>query len=149
VEDLYNRFKNVKEFYDFSFNPNENKRYQEAKQKIAKEYFPETKRKAKKRRSVAQNIFKHLLKLEFDSELIADLMFFNIEIAQTYTAEFPIKQYAFYKSMLKSFRYALTFSNENGLQNEMQARVEGIIQQALRQKWENAEGFAIAKKELW
>ena len=149
VVDLYDRFKNVKEFYDFSFNPNEDKRYQIAKQKIAKEYFPENGRKAKKRRSVAQNIFKHFLKLELNPELIADLMLFNLEIAQTYTAEYPIKQAAFYKSMLKSFRHALVFIGEHGFETQFRNRVVDVIQIALQQKWENADGFVRSKQELW
>ena len=37
--DLYDRFKNVKEFYDFSFNPNEDKRVKDAKFRITKDGF--------------------------------------------------------------------------------------------------------------
>ncbi|MEQ8909666.1 MAG: DUF6155 family protein [Vicingaceae bacterium] len=146
--DLYERFKNVKEFYDFSFSPNENKRYQEAKYKIAKEYFPENGRKAKKRRSIAQNLFKHLLKLEFNPQLLADLMLFNIEIAQTYTKDQTIKQAAFCKSMLKSYRHALVYISEHGLEIDFKNRVEAIVETAAEQKWENAEGFGLALKEL-
>lgn len=147
--DLYDRFKEVKEFYDFSFNPNEDKRYQVAKQKIALEYFPENGRRAKKRRSVAQGIFKHLIKLEFNPELVADLMLFNIELAQTYTADNQIKQAAFYKSMLKSFRHVLVYIRENGLEAQFGNRAKNIIAMAFQQKWENAEGFELSFKELW
>ena len=40
VLELYTRLKEVKEFYNFVFNPNENKRIEECKFKIQKEYFP-------------------------------------------------------------------------------------------------------------
>jgi len=59
ITDLYTRFKDVKEFYDFAFNPQENKLLEECKFKISKEYFPVSGRKAKMRRSVAQKFIRH------------------------------------------------------------------------------------------
>lgn len=150
VVDLYTRFKNVKEFYDFSFNPNENKRVNDAKVRIAKEYFPDNGRRAKKRRSVAQKLITHLQKLEVEPVQIIDLMLYNLEIAQSYTAENYIKQESFYKSMLSSFRNAIVFIDRHGLQAEFTTRVEAILKTAEEQKWLNAEGFSLAlnlKKE--
>lgn len=146
--DLYLRFKEVKEFYDFSFNPNEQKRVEEVKLKIAREYFPEGKRKPKKRRSVAQKHIEHLKKLEIEASQIIDLMLYNIEIAQAYNEERPIVQEAFYKSMLGSFRKALVVINQQFLKEEFIARVERIQQTAANQKWINAEGFQRSMIEL-
>tara|TARA_B110000046_G_scaffold57595_2_gene64364 strand:- start:36837 stop:37355 length:519 start_codon:yes stop_codon:yes gene_type:complete len=146
--DLYLRFKEVKEFYDFSFNPNEKKRVEEAKLKIAREYFPEGKRKPKKRRSVAQKHIEHLKKLEVESSQIIDLMLYNIDIAQAFNAEKPISQEAFYKSMLSSFRKALVFINQQFCRQEFNDRVLKIQQTALSQKWYNAEAFEIAVNDL-
>ena len=98
--DLYHRFKEVKEFYDFSFNPNEQRRVEEAKLKISREYFPEGKRKAKKRRSIAHKHIEHLIKLEVEASQIIDLMLYAIEIAQAYNEDKPITQETFYKSCL-------------------------------------------------
>ena len=38
ILDLYTRFKEVKVYYDFAFNPKEDKLLEEAKVKVAKEY---------------------------------------------------------------------------------------------------------------
>ncbi|MBL4709066.1 MAG: hypothetical protein JKY48_11585 [Flavobacteriales bacterium] len=141
IVDLYHRYKNVKEYYDFSFNPNEDKRIEAAKLKITKEYFPESRRKAKKRRSVAQKIIVHLQKLEVNPEQLADLMLYNIEIAQNYTAENEIKQEAFYKSMLTSFRNALVYLDKQFLLQDFEARIGQIQKTASSQNWPNAEGF--------
>lgn len=81
IIDLYERFKSVKVFYDFVFNPREEELLQKAKYKISKEYFPETKRKAKARRSIAQKEIRHFKQLGVDPYITADLMLFNIEIA--------------------------------------------------------------------
>ena len=148
VLDLYMRFKEVKEFYDFSFNPNEQKRVEEAKLKIAREYFPDGTRKPKKRRSIAQKHIEHLKKLEVEASQIIDLMLYNIEIAQAYNEEKPIVQEAFYKSMLSSFRKALVFIEQQFLQQEFAVRVERIRQTAVNQKWINSEGFKLSIEEL-
>jgi hypothetical protein len=148
VIDLYARFKEVKTFYDFSFNPNENKLSDEAKLKIAKEYFPEGKRRAKKRRSVAQKIIVKLQKLEANPMLIADIMLYNIEIAQTYCADTPINQESFYKSMLTSFRAALVFISTQFLESDFEQRIEKIIDFAKDYQWLNSEGFIKARREL-
>ena len=87
IMDLYERFEEVKVFYNFVFNPNEEKLVKEAKFKIGKEYFPPNNRRAKKRRSVAQKLIKHFLKLEMEPHSLADVMFYNVEIAQAYAAD--------------------------------------------------------------
>lgn len=146
--DLYNRFKEVKEFYDFSFNPNEKKRVEDAKLKISREYFPNGKRRAKKRRSVAQKQIEHLKKLELEPSQLIDLMLYNIEIAQQYNEGRPILQEAFYISMLGSFRKALVYISQQFLAEEFKVRVWHIKKAAIDQKWINATAFQIAIDEL-
>ena len=96
VLDLYHRFKEVKTYYDFSFNPKEDKLITEAKFKISKEYFPPGKRKPKARRSVAQKYFKHFIQIGLEAGLLADLMLYNIEVAQSFNATKPQKAEAFF-----------------------------------------------------
>ncbi|MDA7803773.1 DUF6155 family protein [Crocinitomix sp.] len=137
ITELYDRLKEVKEFYDFVFNPKENKMIDEAKFKISKEYFPIGKRKAKKRRSVAQNFVKNFIKLGVEPRLIADLMLYNIEIAQAYNGENEINAEAFYKSMLKSFKEAVVFIDANGIGGEFNERLENVVSRAISQNWIN------------
>jgi len=141
ITDLYTRFKDVKEFYDFAFNPKENKLMEECKFKISKEYFPVNGRKPKMRRSVAQNYIRHFKRLGVESALIADVMLYHIEIAQTFCAERYVKQEAFYKSMFKSFTEALTFVEEHGLKKDFITRMEQIAEKASDQNWMNARAF--------
>lgn len=148
LRDLYDRFKVVKEFYNFSFNPNEDKRLQDARSRIAKEYFPENGRRAKKRRSVAQKLIAKFQSLELSPMLTADIMLFNLEIAQTYTAEYSIKQESFYKSMLKSFRESVQFVQRQYLSNDFKERIERVVEISHRQDWPNKEGFSLAMQEL-
>lgn len=141
ITELYSRFKDVKEYYDFAFNPNEKKLVEECKFKISKEYFPNTKRKAKCRRSVAQNYIRHFKRLGVEPFHIADIMLYNIEIAQTFSSEKENIQDAFCKSMLKSFEEALTYASDNGLLKEFSSRIEKIADECSNQNWFNQIAF--------
>jgi Family of unknown function (DUF6155) len=139
--ELYDKFNDVKVYYNFAFNPNENKLVQEAKFKISNEYFPVKSKKAKMRRSVAQKFIKHFISLGVDPFIIADIMLYNIEIAQAFSSEKIIKQELFFKSMLTSFQQAIGFLIENGILNEFQGRVVVIKDEAINQNWLNAYEF--------
>lgn len=143
--ELYEKFSTVKEYYDFVFNPKEEKRLQEAKLKISNEFFPVSnngkKRKPKMRRSVAQKYIKHFITLGVDSFVIADVMLYTIEIAQIFSAENSIKQDAFYKSMYNSFEQAVQFLIANGILGEFKSRILAIYEEVIHQKWKNRTDF--------
>lgn len=137
--ELYEKFSDVKTYYDFVFNPKEGKLLQEAKLKVTNEYFPLKGKRAKLRRSVAQKYIKHFLSLGVDSYVIADLMLHNLEVAQKYTARREMRYASFYKSMLNSFEQVVKYSIENGMVSEFKERIFHIKDNAFKQNWENKE----------
>ncbi len=139
--EMYDKFKDVKVYYDFVFNPNENNLIKDAKLKISNEYFPIRGKRPKMRRSVAQKFIKHFISLGMDSFLIADLMFYNIEIAQTLSSEKTITSETFFKSMLTSFQQVLSFVIEKSILYEFQNRVEAIKNETINQNWRNSDDF--------
>jgi len=139
--ELYEKFKDVKVYYDFVFNPNENKLIDEAKIKISNEYFPIKGRRPKMRRSVAQKYIKHYISLGVDMFLVADLLLYNIEIAQAFSSEKVIRQELFFKSMLTSFQQAISFLIKNGILEDFKSRVVAIKEQAILQNWLNQYEF--------
>lgn len=141
VLDLYERFKNVKEYYDFSFRPNEEALLTKAKAAILKEYFPPGKRKAKARRSIAQKTIRHYKLLGVDPWVIAEIMFYNIETAQAYAARKQPKQDAFYSSLFNSYDEAVTYMIQNGLKTDFLSRIEKINEEAWIQNWFNKTAF--------
>jgi hypothetical protein len=142
---LYEKFVSVKTYYDFVFNPKEDAILKEAKLKISHEYFPikKTGRRSrpKMRRSVAQKIIKHFIVLGVDPFITADVMLYNIEIAQTFSSENLIKQELFYKSMFNSFEQVIQFILSNGIYGEFKSRILNILEETIHQKWENAPEF--------
>ncbi|OFX18321.1 MAG: hypothetical protein A2033_00605 [Bacteroidetes bacterium GWA2_31_9] len=141
IIDLYKRFKDVKSYYDFAFNPKEDKLLEECKFKIKKEYFPENGRKSKARRSVAHKYIRKFIQLGVDEKIIADIMLFNVEIAQAFSIEKYIKQESFYISLLKSFEEAVIFIGEKGLIPDFQTRIEKIALFTKEQNWFNYNQF--------
>lgn len=141
ILELYHKFTDVKVYYDFVFNPNEQKLVRKAKLKISNEYYPIRGKKAKMRRSLAQKFIKHFVTLGVDVFIIADLMLYNIEIAQTFSSEKFVKQEFFFKSMLASFQQAIRFMIEHGILNDFLGRVVAIKEEAISQKWLNQSEF--------
>ncbi|HLS29851.1 MAG TPA: DUF6155 family protein [Flavobacteriaceae bacterium] len=137
VIDLYERFKPVKVFYDFVFNPKEEELLQKAKYKISKEYFPKTNRKPKARRSIAQKEIRHFRQLGVDPYITADLMLYNIEIAQIFSEEQKTLNEAFCKSILKSYEEATKYITENGITSAFRSRIVKIAITAEKQNWRN------------
>ena len=138
--DLYQRFPVVKEYYDFVFDPKEDKLVQEAKTKISNEYFPVRRKRARARRSVAQKYIKHFIKLGVEPRLTAEVMLYNLEIAQTFSAEKNVPD-AFYKSMLNSFEQAVRFVLGNGLLLEFRERILNVFKRTQAQDWPLDEAF--------
>ncbi|AWG22476.1 hypothetical protein FFWV33_13545 [Flavobacterium faecale] len=138
--ELYDKFPPVKVYYNFVFNPKEDSLLQESKLKISNEYFPVKvgrRTKPKMRRSVAQKYIKHFLLLGVDPFIIADLMLYNIEIAQTFSTENHIKQELFFKSMLNSYQQLVQYVIANGIITDFKGRIKAIHQETVAQKWKN------------
>ena len=93
------------------------------------------------RRSVAQKYIKHFVSLGVDPFVIADVMLYNIEIAQTFSSEKTIKQELFFKSMFNSFEQAVTFLISNGILADFKTRIIAIHNQTIAQKWYNEPEF--------
>ena len=141
--ELYEKFPPVKTYYDFAFNPKEDKLVQEAKAKISNEYFPLKRRRPKARRSVAQKYLKHFIKLGVDPHLIADVMCFNLEIAQTFSMEKNVPD-SFYKSMLNSFNEVIQFTTVQGILPDFKERILKIYTETQKQQWLYEDDFSKA-----
>ncbi|MFS4468315.1 DUF6155 family protein [Maribacter sp. 2210JD10-5] len=140
ILDLYQRFPMVKTYYDFVFNPKEEKLVQEAKAKISNEYFPLKRRRPKARRSVAQKYIKHFKTLGMEAFLIADVMCYNLEVAHTFATEKNVPD-AFYKSMLNSFTEMIQHISQNQLLPDFKDRILKIHRTVEEQQWLYEDDF--------
>ena len=141
IVELYDKFLPIKTYYNFVFNPNEKNLVKDAKLKISNEYFPIRGKRPKMRRSVAQKFIKHFILLGVDVFIIADIMLYNIEIAQALSAEKQINSELFYKSMLTSYNQVIGFLIEKSILNDFESRVEAIKNESISQNWVNCSEF--------
>lgn len=138
ILELYDRIPEVKTYYNFVFNPKEDKLVEDAKIKISNEYFPIRRKRPRKRRSIAQKYIKHFKTLGMNPILLLDVMLYNIEIAQTFEKTNSPQPDTFYKSMLNSFRELIQYATYHHLLEENADRIETIIAFADKNKWPNA-----------
>lgn len=138
--DLYERFAPVKKYYDFAFNPKEDKLIQEAKTRISNEYFPLKRKRPRARRSVAQKYIKQFRTLGMAPYLIADLMLFNLEIAQAFSREKKVPE-TFYKSMLNSFTEVAQYLSQETLLSDYRDRMLSVYKEVHAQEWPLKESF--------
>ena len=141
--DLYDRFPSVKTYYDFVFNPKEDKLIDEAKARISNEYFPLKRKRPRARRSVAQKHIKQFLKLGMDPSLVADIMLYNLEMAQLFSEDRNVPE-AFYKSMLNSFEEGVQHIATNSLLPQFKLRIVAIYEFTQNKNWLFKEGFSRA-----
>lgn len=146
--ELYEKFPEVKTYYDFVFNPKEEKLIAEAKTKISNEYFPVRGRRAKLRRSTAQKYIKHFISLGVDAVALADLMLYNLEVAQRYTAKREMRYASFFKSMLNSYEQVIQFVTAHQMLSDFKTRLTHVAQTAKSQRWENWYDFETAAEIL-
>lgn len=143
ILDLYDRFPSVKKYYNFVFNPKEDKMLLEAKMKISNEYFPVKRKRPRARRSVAHKYIRNFLLLGVDPLIIADLMLYNLEVAMTFEKERRVPD-AFYKSMLNSFSEAIKYISYNAILPEFKSRVLNFYEGTRNRDWPYREGFSRA-----
>lgn len=139
--ELYSKFPEVKTYYNFIFNPNEDKLLQDAKIKISAEYFPTKTKKAKLRRSTAQKIIKHFLMLGVEPHITAEVMLHNITVAQKYSAKKEMYYDSFFKSILNSFEQCVTFCISNGILPHFRLQILAVVAEVQKQKWSNTADF--------
>ncbi len=140
ILDLYGRFPEVKTYYDFVFNPKEDKLLQEAKRKVSNEYFPLKRKRAKARRSVAQKYIKHFATLGMDPFLIAEFMIFNLETAQRYARNQRVNE-GFYKSMLRSYKELVHHMVIHSMIKDYKERILLFYKEVREQDWFFQEDF--------
>ncbi|MGA8853418.1 MAG: DUF6155 family protein, partial [Christiangramia sp.] len=83
----------------------------------------------------------HYLKLEMEPHALADVMFYNIEIAQTFSNDKDNLTEAFQKSILKSYEQAAEYVIANRISSDFGIRINKITEEAEAQNWTNAYQF--------
>lgn len=138
--ELYDKFGEVKTYYNFIFNPREDSLIKEAKARIAKEYKPRGKRRPKARRSVAQKYFREFQLLGVHPQLVADLMSFNLDLMLNYEKNYKCSD-TYYKSILRAFKELIALVKYHGLNSEFSDYINSNHRLILANDWPNVSDF--------
>lgn len=145
---LYDKFKPVKIYFDFVFTPQTQKLIDGAKIKIEAEYFPKNFKRAKLRRTVANNFIKHFISLEMAPDRIIELMLFNIKIQLQYSKKRYIRTDSYYKGAHSNFVQLLKFAIQHGFYADIEHDIKQILSDVATQNWPNAENFTAIHIEI-
>jgi len=145
VLDLYDKFPEVKTYFNFVFNPNENKLLEQARVKVANEFFPLKRKRPKARRSVAQKYIKHFKTLCMSPELIAEFMWYNIGLMHTFCEEKP-QRLPFFKSFCNFYKEALQFASYHQIIPLYKTQILAVY--TASKDWENAYDFEMSLQTI-
>jgi|TARA_B110000977_G_scaffold201738_1_gene298180 hypothetical protein len=145
VIDLYDKFPEVKTYFNFVFNPNENKLLEQARIKVANEFFSLKRKRPKARRSVAQKYIKHFKTLGMSPELIAEFMWYNIGIMHTFCEEKP-QRLPFFKSFCNFYKEALQFASYHQIIPMYKTQILSVYTSS--KHWENAYDFEMSLQTI-
>ena len=145
VLDIYDKFPEVKTYFNFVFNPNENKLLEQARIKVANEFFPLKRKRPKARRSVAQKYIKHFKTLGMSPELIAEFMWYNIGLMHTFCEEKP-QRLPFFKSFCNFYKEALQFASYHQIIPLYKTQILAVY--TASKDWENAYDFEMSLQTI-
>lgn len=135
ILDLHKTYKDVQEYLQAKFTPdNISEIYEKYKKLIKDEFFP-TRGYGKCRLSKAEKAISDFRKLRPPYEQILDVMIFYVEMGVAYTNTYGDIDAEFYEKMENMFENALMDIVELGLQEQFRSRCETIVKDTANIGW--------------
>lgn len=126
ILELHKKYKDLKEYYEFSINPDVTAKLVKAKEAVLDCFYP--KHGFKLRLKEARKIISDFKKLEPDAESLADVMMYYAECGVRFTNDFGDIDEPFYNSIFSMFNSAAQFIQGNELDKIFLARAEKIVE---------------------
>ena len=128
---MYDNMKPVKEYLEYSLNPNEKAMFEKYKTIIVNEFYPKGKTAQPKTRfSVAKKAIADFKALKPSPELLGDLMLTLPEMACKFTCDYGDMWEQYYDSASTNFKIALDFLEKNNLLDNFKVRCENCLKNA-------------------
>lgn len=133
ILELHKKYKDVKEYYEFSINPDVSSKRANVKEAVLECFYP--KRGFKLRLKDARKIISDFKKLEPDPESLADVMLYYVECGVRFTNDFGDIDEPFYNSIAGMFGNTAKFIQENGLNDIFLPRANKIVEDTNGMGW--------------
>lgn len=139
ILDLYDKNNSVKEYYQFYFNPtNEKELITKYKKLIRKEFNVENPMRSTEKFSVAKRAISDFKNVHPSAESLADVMLYLPESACELTALYGDYSEQFYNSACNNYKTALEFLKKQDLLHRFQNRAMQCV------KWADPCGYGFA-----
>ena len=133
ISELYTKFKPVKEYFDFYFNPNEEDLLEKYKEKVREGFYPKYGWDLKL--SISRKAINDFKKLGPSPEYVVDLLLYYVECGVEFTNEFGDIDESFYISIGNTFTRALELMEKELLFKKFKDRCENILDDASGIGW--------------
>lgn len=125
IAELYNKYKPVKEYFDFYINPNEKELLEQYKEKVTEGFFP--KRGCQLKLSISRKAISDFKKLGPSPESVADLLLHYVEQGVEFSNEYGDISESFYTSGANTYASALEIISKNGLLDKFKTRAYKVL----------------------
>jgi hypothetical protein len=123
--EVYKRYPEVKEYFDFYVDPDEDELLEKYKAMVHEGFYPSRGKRLKLYRSrKAMNAFK---KLVISEEAVASLLLYFPQVAVMYAREQRVSGEAYYTRIETSFRQALEFMSSTGQLSDFRTQAQALV----------------------
>lgn len=134
VEKLYQKFKEVKNYYDIDLGGDTTELVKQIKAKIKNEYMP-ARGFGKARSSFVKKLIDDFAKVSIYPSDLIDVILYRVEIATEFGISFGYDSEAFYNSCDSAFERALILIKKNNLEFEFKERCRQLILKTNNHGW--------------
>lgn len=137
ISELYKKYKDVKEYFDFFANPDEDEILVKFKARVYEGFYPTRGwrlKLAKSRKAI--NEFK---KLGISAQSDAELLLYFTEVAVKYAREKKVNTEAYYTRLENSFEKALEYMEKHALLDHFKPQCENVVIRSSKFPWGCAE----------
>lgn len=140
VKKLYNKFKEVKKYYEVEFCEDTAEILNEYKQKIRKEYFP-TRGFGKARNRESRKMVNDFKKISIFQKDVVELLLYRVETMIDFTNEYGDINEAFYNSLESSFEEACKLIKAEKLEKEYGEECRRLMNETYHFGWGLYDGM--------
>ncbi len=133
INELHKKYKDVRDYYAFCLNPDEEKTLKKYKAIIYESFYP--KRGFKLSLSQARKSISDFKKLSPSTEHVADAMVYFVECGVLFTNDYGDIDEQFYNSMEGMFEDACIFIQKNGIKSLFKERCKKIVDNTSNIGW--------------
>ncbi|MEM9929484.1 MAG: DUF6155 family protein [Bacteroidota bacterium] len=135
LQNLYDRFPVIREYYKLELSANTTKVLEKYKKDVRKAFFPSRGwRMSRRGRSNSNKIIKAFSEVSIHSRDLVELMFYRVEVMIEAIAHFRVDNESFHDSTVKSFAKAMALAQKEMLLDSFRPQIATLAQRFDEQK---------------